>query len=121
MIPDHLQILRERLRCEASDPEISAVLFLDRHADILGFELTQGTIDRLAFPVARIVNRSHQLGARQILLFHTHPSGTPLPSSQDMTLTRRLCALLRRQGQRLTDHVILTQSRYFSFRSNGLL
>ena len=36
-------------------------------------------------------------------------------------MTRLLAARLRQQRQRLTDHIILTHNRYFSFRSNRML
>ena len=97
------------------------MLFLDDRSRILAASMTEGGPDRVELPPAAILDRGRTLGARQIMLFHTHPSGDPRPSTRDMAITRQLCAGLRRQKQRLMDHVILTDSRFFSFRANGLI
>ncbi len=73
------------------------------------------------FPIVDILRDSLALRADHVMIVHTHPSGDPRPSPQDVTATRLLCLRLRRQGQRLFDHLILTKRLYFSFRANRLL
>ncbi len=107
--------------CRKGDPEISVIFYIDHASRILDATVTEGTFDQVELPFVRILRHCQELDARQLLLVHTHPSGNPRPSEQDMALTRRLCIRLRQQGRRLTDHVILTDNRYFSFRANGLL
>ena len=60
-------------------------------------------------------------GAVQIILLHNHPSGSPLPSRQDEEVTERirLCGALL--GIRLSDHIIIGDNRYYSFREEGLI
>ena len=41
------------------------------------------------------------------ILFHTHPSGDPTPSAEDVSFTRRMCGPARFVGVRLVDHLIL--------------
>lgn len=118
---DHIDRLADLFRCHEGDPERSAILFLDQRARLCGARLIEGDSDMLELPMREILEDGMALPARQILLVHTHPSGDPRPSRQDVAATRRMCGLLRRQGQRLFDHIILSNSRYFSFRANRLL
>lgn len=118
---EHLDRLIDLFLCREGDPERSAILFADRHANIRGARLIEGNSDRVELRLSQIVQDGIALRTRQVLIVHTHPSGDPRPSSRDVTATRLLCTLLRRQGQRLFDHIILADGRYFSFRANHLL
>ena len=60
-------------------------------------------------------------GAAAIVVFHTHPSGDPTPSPDDVDLTRRLVAAGVLMGIDVVDHVILGDLRYWSFRETGQL
>ena len=60
-------------------------------------------------------------GGTSILLAHNHPSGDLCPSPDDIILTRQFAALCRMAGLALTDHLILTTTGHFSFRSAGLV
>ena len=59
--------------------------------------------------------------AASIILSHNHPSGNLKPSQADINLTKKL----RDAGQLLDisvlDHVIFTNSSYFSFADEGML
>ena len=59
--------------------------------------------------------------AATLLLFHNHPSGDPAPSSDDIELTRRLCATGETVGIPVLDHLILARGRYISFKEQGLI
>lgn len=60
-------------------------------------------------------------GAASIVVFHNHPSGDPSPSQDDVRLTMRLASAGQVVGVPLLDHMILTDSRYYSFRRDGAL
>ncbi len=45
--------------------------------------------------------------ASSFILFHTHPSGEPMPSPQDLAITRRMADAGAILGVKLLDHVIL--------------
>lgn len=60
-------------------------------------------------------------GMCSIIISHNHPSGTLTPSDSDISLTKKIkksCELLE---IRLLDHLIVTESSYFSFANDGLL
>ncbi len=59
--------------------------------------------------------------AAAAILIHNHPSGDPSPSSEDRLLTVRMWEAGRLLGIKVLDHVILGESRYFSFRDAGIL
>ena len=59
--------------------------------------------------------------AAGIILVHNHPSGKLEPSSEDISLTRRLVEAGKILGIDVLDHVIVTKTGYFSFAEKGLL
>lgn len=70
----------------------------------------------------RIVLREALLcNAVQFCLMHNHPSGSARPSSQDRQLTENLKNAGKAMNIRLTDHIIYTDSGYYSFTDEGNL
>jgi DNA repair protein RadC len=57
-----------------------------------------------------------------IVLVHNHPSGSPDPSDDDLTLTKRLVDGGRIIGIEVLDHIIVTEKNsYLSFKERGLI
>jgi len=104
------------------DVEHVRVLFLDRKNTLIADEqLGRGTVDHVPVYPREILRRALEVGASALILVHNHPSGDPTPSQADISMTDRI-----RQGAEalslvLHDHLIIGQSREFSFRSDGLL
>ena len=59
--------------------------------------------------------------AHSVVVAHNHPSGSPLPSKQDVKLTWGLYGAGQMMGIALVDHVILTEKSHYSFADNGRL
>ena len=59
--------------------------------------------------------------AAAVVAVHNHPSGDPTPSAEDRDVTRRLQRAGELLGVPLADHVIVSESGFFSFREHGLL
>lgn len=57
-------------------------------------------------------------GAAGIIVSHNHPSGEPTPSDDDDTLTERLYAGGKILGVPVVDHVIVTDSKHYSYLQN---
>ena len=57
--------------------------------------------------------------AASLIFLHNHPSGDPLPSSEDGECTCRLVQAGRILGIRVLDHVIFGRDGYFSFSDSG--
>ena len=52
------------------------------------------------------------------ILLHNHPSGDPSPSREDCELTKRVKACGELMDVELSDHIIIGDNRYYSFREN---
>lgn len=59
--------------------------------------------------------------AHAVLLCHNHPSGSVVPSPQDLDATRILSGLLSEVEVVLVDHLIVSESRAVSLARNGLI
>ena len=59
--------------------------------------------------------------AAQVILAHNHPSGDPEPSEDDLEITKRLVEAGKILGIEIVDHIIMTKSRYFSFKERNLI
>jgi DNA repair protein RadC len=96
------------LRYHTCDQEVMGALFLDARSRLLGErEMFRGTLSRIAVEPREILRECLQRGAAALYLFHTHPSGDPSPSAEDLLFTRRLAEAAEIVGVRLADHVVL--------------
>ncbi|MGD0236350.1 MAG: JAB domain-containing protein [Syntrophorhabdales bacterium] len=58
----------------------------------------------------------------EILVLHSHPSGDPEPSDDDLAITKRLHEAGKILGIELLDHIIVTHGpAFFSFKAEGRL
>jgi DNA repair protein RadC len=96
------------LRYHTCDQEVMGALFLDARSRLLGErEMFRGTLSRIAVEPREVLRECLQRGAAAIYLFHTHPSGDPSPSAEDLLFTRRMAEAAEIVGVRLADHVVL--------------
>jgi len=59
--------------------------------------------------------------ASAIAVAHNHPSGSLGPSTEDHEITRRLKASADLLGLNFLDHLIFSETNFFSFRQEGLI
>jgi DNA repair protein RadC len=57
--------------------------------------------------------------AAAVILLHNHPSGDPVPSQEDLHITKRLRDLGEVMGVRILDHLIFGHGHYVSFVDDG--
>jgi DNA repair protein RadC len=69
----------------------------------------------------RIFKEALDRRAASIVLSHNHPSGQLRPSSEDIALTKKLVEGARLLDITVQDHLIVTETGYFSFADNGML
>jgi DNA repair protein RadC len=95
------------------------VLSLDtKHRVIRASILSVGTLDASVVHPREVFREAMAAGAAALVLFHNHPSGDPEPSEDDVLLTERLTAAGVLMGINVLDHVILADTRYYSFREH---
>lgn len=102
--------------------ELFGLVLLDtKHRVLKTTVVTVGSLNRTIVE-PRDVFREALLGsAAAVVLFHTHPSGDPLPSADDVALTRRLAAAGVLMGVEVVDHLVVGDVSYWSFKENGRL
>jgi len=83
--------------------------------------ISVGTLDSSPAHPREIFREALSACAACIVLFHNHPSGDPTPSRDDVALTRRLMDAGELMGIDVLDHVVLADTRYFSFKEAGRL
>lgn len=60
--------------------------------------------------------------ASSIMMFHNHPSGSLVPSREDIAITNRMQQLCMLAGVPVVDHIIIGQNDfYYSFREKDIL
>lgn len=109
------------LRYCVRDQEVMGALFLDVRNRLLGEkELFRGTLDRAIVEPREILKECLLRGAAGVIVFHTHPSGDPTPSPEDLRFTKQLKDAGTVVGIRLADHLILGRSgRWVSLHERG--
>lgn len=110
----------EELRHE--DREKLMVCMFDSQCVLLGEELISvGTINSSLVSPREIFSRALANQAVYIILLHNHPSGVPIPSVQDKLVTKRVQECGELIGIHLSDHIIIGDNKYFSFKEENLL
>jgi DNA repair protein RadC len=100
-----------RMHYELRDQEVMGVLYLNSRNQLMGEEeLFRGSISRLVVEPRQILRNALERGASGVIIFHTHPSGDPSPSSEDMLFTRRVREAGEILGIVLVDHLIVGSS-----------
>jgi DNA repair protein RadC len=56
-----------------------------------------------------------------IILSHNHPSGNPIPSSEDIQITKRLVEGGNIIGIDVLDHIIIGGDQFYSLKEHGLM
>lgn len=101
--------------------EVMGALYLDTRNRLLAErEIFRGTLNRAAVEPRPILREGLALAAAGVILYHTHPSGDPAPSAEDLAFTRRLAEAGELVGMRLVDHLIVCPGeRWCSLRQRG--
>ena len=104
------------------DTEEAWIILMNQNYRLIKEErLSHGGITETLVDVRVIVKEALLNNATIVALCHNHPSNNARPSKEDDRLTERVkkaCELMRIY---LLDHVIVTESNYYSYREKGRL
>ena len=81
--------------------------------------LFMGTINRSVVHPREIFKYAYLTSASSIVCMHNHPSGDVTPSREDIRLTKALTELGQLNSIPLLDHIIVSDSSYYSFYEEG--
>jgi len=104
------------------DHEQFWILLLNRGNKILGKHLVStGGLTGTVADQRMIFKKALEHSACGIILAHNHPSGSAKPSQSDTQITRRISGAGQIMDIPILDHLIITESGYFSFADQGML
>ena len=113
-----------RARMSRLRHEVFEVAYLDSGGRLMrdGIEtVEEGSIGYAAVYPRRINEAALRRGAARMVFAHNHPGGTPTPSEEDKTITRKLAQAASAVEIQVLDHLIVAGNEVFSFRLQGLL
>lgn len=104
------------------DREHSVVITLDTQLQINSISIVSiGSVNQAIVHPREVFKSAILHNASSIIIAHNHPSGILEPSSADISITARLKEAGEILGIELLDHLIVNESRYYSFKENGIL
>ena len=80
-----------------------------------------GTINKTMVHPREVFTGAIKDMAAAVILCHNHPSGSCVPSSDDIETTHRMVEAGECLGIHVLDHLIITTKGYFSIKEEGLL
>lgn len=84
-------------------------------------QLSKGGITGTLVDTRLVLKTALEVGAVALILAHNHPSGTLKPSEADKNLTQKLKNAAQSLDIKVLDHLIITETSYFSFADESLL
>jgi DNA repair protein RadC len=87
---------------------------------IMKSQLSKGGITGTVVDVRLVFKTALETGATGLILCHNHPSGALLPSDADKQITRKLKLAGESLEIKVLDHLIVTETSYFSFADEGI-
>jgi DNA repair protein RadC len=102
--------------------EESHFITLNQASKIIALHKTsQGGMAGTVMDPRLILKQALMDNASKIILAHNHPSGNLQPSEADKSITNKIKESAKLMDIALLDHLIITQTSYFSFADEGLL
>jgi len=83
-------------------------------------QISIGGITGTIVDVRLVFKMALEKGATALILCHNHPSGTLVPSDADKQITKKLKLAGDSLDVKVLDHLIVTETKYFSFVDEGI-
>lgn len=95
-------------------------LFLNTKNHIIAREtLSAGTLNASLVHPREVFRAAIKCSSASLICVHNHPSGDPMPSPEDITLTKRLAEAGELVGIEVLDHLIIGDGRFISLKEQG--
>lgn len=97
------------------------ILYLNNSNKVISkTQLSVGGITGTLVDVRLVFKMALEKGATALILCHNHPSGTLMPSDADKQITRKLKVAGDSLDVKVLDHLIVTETKYYSFVDEGI-
>lgn len=98
------------------------IIFLNAGNKVISKKkMSSGGLNICIFDIRLIIHEAMKQLASGIIMVHNHPSGNLEPSVQDKEATHKMAESCKICDIKLIDHVIISNSGYFSFYEKGLI
>lgn len=97
------------------------VIFLNNSSKIISkAQLSKGGITGTIVDVRLVFKLALENRATGLILCHNHPSGSLVPSEADKQITNKLKLAGESLDVKVLDHLIITETKYYSFADEGI-
>jgi DNA repair protein RadC len=97
-------------------------LYLNRANKVIGsILLSTGGCVGTVVDVKVLIQGAILSNAQAIVIAHNHPSGSLIPSNNDLDITSRIKTACNYFEISLLDHLIIADNQYYSFKDEGRL
>ena len=115
-----VKLVREILGSPTQETFVS--LYLDIKNRLIGYSISAiGTVDSCAVSPRDIFKGALLANASGLIVSHNHPSDDPTPSYDDNSMTQKISEIGKMLNIKLLDHVIVTDSNFYSFAAHNKL
>jgi DNA repair protein RadC len=117
---DVVRIMRPKLQ-DKKHEECWAIFLTNSNRIIESRCMSQGGVQATVVDHRLIVKRALELLSTRIIIVHNHPSGSATPSGADFDITKKIKEATSLFDIQLLDHIIISATESYSFKSNGKL
>ncbi|MDR6762434.1 DNA repair protein RadC [Flavobacterium sp. 2755] len=97
------------------------VLFLNNSNKVISkSQLSKGGITGTIVDIRLVFKLALENGATGLILCHNHPSGNLNPSDADKQITKKIKTAGEILDVKILDHLIITETKYYSFVDEGI-
>ncbi len=97
------------------------VLYLNNSNKVIyKSQISKGGITGTVVDVRIVFKMALENNATSLILTHNHPSGKLMPSAADIDITKKLKLAGQQMDISVLDHIIITESGFYSFNDEGI-
>ena len=97
------------------------IFFNGKNKVIKELTVSVGTVNQTVASPRELFVEAFRCEAVSVIMLHNHPSGDPTPSRQDILTTKRMKEVGEFVGIPLSDHIIIGDHSYVSFREEQMM
>lgn len=117
---DAADLMMAELRYQTKEHFVALLLSTKNHI-IARVIISVGSLNASIVHPRELFREAISYSAAAVILVHNHPSGDPMPSQEDINLTKQLIAAGNLLSISVLDHVIIGDGKYVSFKEKGII
>ncbi len=114
---DVFNMFHEDLKSKKKE-HLFAILLDSKNRVIKKELISVGTLNQSFAHPREVFVKAIKESANSIILVHNHPSGDPMPSKDDINISKKLVRAGNLLGIKVLDHIIIGKDKYWSWMEN---